>query len=207
MSNKSSNPNVRERILCCAERLFTEKGYSNTSIRDVCRSANANIALVNYYFNSKEELYKELIKAKTEPIIKKLKEINENKDISAKEKFFSLFKVYEEFYEKNQNLPPLIAREILTNTEISRWFHKNIVAKELKMIKNIFEEAQREGIITRKYDSLTLMNFCMGAMMFILAGSSTIHKFLGKEFVIKGSVKEKIENIKDLLMSGIKNRR
>ncbi len=204
MASKSENLNVRERILCYAEKLFTEKGYSNTSIRDVCRAANANIALVNYYFNSKEELYKELIKTKTEPMLKRLKEISENDLISSKDKFSALFDVYEEFYEKNQNLPPLIAREIVTNTEISRWFHKNIIAKELRLIKKIFEDAQREGIITDRYDPVTLMNFSMGAIMFILAGTNMVHKVLGKEFMVRGTIREKIENIRELLMNGIK---
>ncbi|MCX7943757.1 MAG: TetR family transcriptional regulator [Deltaproteobacteria bacterium] len=205
MRLKSTDKNVKQRILRCAELLFTEKGYSNTSVRDVCRYANANIALVNYYFNSKEELYKELIKSKTKPIIKKLKEVCDNKEIAPKEKFYLLFSIYEDFYRVNYHLPQLIAREIVTNTEISRWFHKNIIAKELKLVKKIFEVAQKNNVITNRYDAVTLMNFSMGAMMFILAGSTMTRKVLGREFVIKGNIKDKIEKIKDLLMNGIKN--
>ncbi|MCX7959878.1 MAG: TetR/AcrR family transcriptional regulator [Deltaproteobacteria bacterium] len=204
MKKMAENPNVRERILFCAEQLFTEKGYSNTSIRDVCNAANANIALVNYYFKSKEEMYKELIKTKTEPILRQLRKIIEDKNITSKEKFSSLFKIYEDFYEVNRNLPQIIAREIVTNTDISKWFHKNIIAKELKMIKRIFEDAQRDGVITDRYDPVTLMNFSMGAIMFILAGSDMVQKVLGSEFTVRGNIKEKIENLRDLLMNGIK---
>jgi len=194
---------AREKILICAEKLFIEKGYSNTSIRDVCKAAGVNIALINYYFTSKERLYKELIKGKISPIISRLKSLSEDKELSSKDRFFSLFNIYEEFYEQNSNLPQLLAREIVTNTDISRWFHRNIVAKELQYIKKIFIEAQRDGVITNKYDPVFIMSFCLGALMFILAGSSMVDRSIGEEFTIKGSTREKIEIIKELVLNGI----
>jgi AcrR family transcriptional regulator len=51
-------PQTRERILDSAERLFAERGFG-ASIRDITSAAGANIAAVNYYFRSKDELYRE----------------------------------------------------------------------------------------------------------------------------------------------------
>lgn len=48
---------VRERLLEKAEKLFAEKGYKGTNIREITREAECNIAAVNYYFGSKEKLY------------------------------------------------------------------------------------------------------------------------------------------------------
>lgn len=47
------------RILDVAERLFAEKGYDATSIRDITTEADCNIAAVNYHFGGKERLYLE----------------------------------------------------------------------------------------------------------------------------------------------------
>ncbi len=206
MSKEAETKTARERILQSAERLFIEKGYSNTSIRDVCKEANANIALINYYFNSKEDLYKELIKSKVDPIIKQIKTLSEDREIPSKEKFFRVFDIYAEFYEHNYNLPKLLAREIVTNSDISNWFHSNIVLKELRYIKKIFEDAQRDGVITDKYNSVLLMSFCLGAMMFILAGHTVTDRILKSEFSLKGTVKEQIEIIKDLILNGVMNK-
>lgn len=195
---------AKEKILRYAEILFIENGYSNTTMRDISRVAKVNVALINYYFSSKEELYKELISAKIKPKIEMLKKISESNNISPMDKFSKIFETYEVFYEKNKNLPPLIAREIVSNTDISKWFHKNIIAKELKLIKKVFEEAQKSGIITDKFDPITIMYFCMGSMIFLLAGTDIVHKTLGKEFTSRGSIKEKIESVKYLLINGIK---
>lgn len=48
---------TREQILDAAEELFSEKGFSNTSIRDITEKANCNIASVNYHFHGKKNLY------------------------------------------------------------------------------------------------------------------------------------------------------
>ncbi|HNX07877.1 MAG TPA: TetR/AcrR family transcriptional regulator, partial [Bacteroidales bacterium] len=40
--------------------LFLEKGFERTSIRDIAAKANINIALLNYHFKSKENLFDSL---------------------------------------------------------------------------------------------------------------------------------------------------
>jgi AcrR family transcriptional regulator len=54
--NKRSDE-TRERILAAASRLFADKGYRATTVAQICRMAQANIAAVNYHFGSKEALY------------------------------------------------------------------------------------------------------------------------------------------------------
>lgn len=46
----------KERILDTAERLFSERGYSATSLRSIITAANVNLASVHYHFHSKEAL-------------------------------------------------------------------------------------------------------------------------------------------------------
>lgn len=52
---------TRERLLQTAAKLFSERGYKETSVRDICADADANVAAVNYYFHDKWGLYKELL--------------------------------------------------------------------------------------------------------------------------------------------------
>jgi AcrR family transcriptional regulator len=48
---------VRNRLLDVAEKLFSERGFADTSVRDITAEANCNVAAVNYHFGSKEKLY------------------------------------------------------------------------------------------------------------------------------------------------------
>jgi len=49
---------ARERILLAALRLFADKGYASTSVRDIAQAADANIAAIGYYFGDKAGLYR-----------------------------------------------------------------------------------------------------------------------------------------------------
>lgn len=52
----------REQLLGAAGEIFADKGFSATTIRDICGRAGANIAAVNYYFRDKLGLYIEAVK-------------------------------------------------------------------------------------------------------------------------------------------------
>ena len=53
------------KILEVAELLFSEKGFDGTSIRDISKEAKINIAMISYYFGSKERLLEALILHRT----------------------------------------------------------------------------------------------------------------------------------------------
>ena len=63
MENDLNNKQLQ--ILQVAETLFAEKGFEGTSIRDISKEANINVAMVSYYFGSKEKLLEALILLKT----------------------------------------------------------------------------------------------------------------------------------------------
>lgn len=53
---------TRERILKAAERLFAERGYDGTSVRAIVARAHVNQAAINYHFEGKEGLYREVLR-------------------------------------------------------------------------------------------------------------------------------------------------
>jgi AcrR family transcriptional regulator len=59
---------TRERILACAERLFSERGFDVTSLRTITAEAAVNLAAVNYHFGSKDELVREVLRRRLEPL-------------------------------------------------------------------------------------------------------------------------------------------
>lgn len=56
------NPNcAKDRILLAAGRIFAEKGFRCSTVREICDAAEVNIASVNYYFGDKKKLYEETL--------------------------------------------------------------------------------------------------------------------------------------------------
>ncbi|SKB34313.1 transcriptional regulator, TetR family [Chryseobacterium balustinum] len=54
MGKKFSEKQIH--ILDIAEELIAKKGYEGTSVRDICTKANINVAMISYYFGSKEKM-------------------------------------------------------------------------------------------------------------------------------------------------------
>jgi AcrR family transcriptional regulator len=62
ISHENVGQQVRNRLLDAAERLFCEKGFEATNVRDLTAAAKCNIAAVNYHFGGKDKLYLEVFR-------------------------------------------------------------------------------------------------------------------------------------------------
>lgn len=51
----------RDRIADSAEKLFCTRGYYGASVRDITNDAGVNVGLVNYYFKTKEDLFRYVV--------------------------------------------------------------------------------------------------------------------------------------------------
>ncbi len=65
---ESKRVGTRERILGTAERLFAEYGYDGVSIRQIGAAADAQIALINYHFGTKDKLYRAVFENRINPV-------------------------------------------------------------------------------------------------------------------------------------------
>lgn len=54
---------TKEKIMEAARVLFADHGYEGTSVREIAKAAEVNVASVNYYFSSKENLFLEILRA------------------------------------------------------------------------------------------------------------------------------------------------
>jgi AcrR family transcriptional regulator len=63
-----ASANVRQRILDHAERLFAERGYHGTSLREVARACEVRQSHVQYHFGSKEALFRAVFERRVLPM-------------------------------------------------------------------------------------------------------------------------------------------
>ncbi len=57
MIPSSVGEETRQRLLESAAELFARKGFSDTTVRELAKSARCNVAAISYHFGSKEKLY------------------------------------------------------------------------------------------------------------------------------------------------------
>src|SRR6266496_3797905 len=81
-------------IMEMAEILFAEKGFNGTSVRDIAEKANVNLAMISYYFGSKDKLLEALFNYRGEYIKLKLESMIQDKSLSSLEKMNTLIDHY-----------------------------------------------------------------------------------------------------------------
>jgi len=57
-----STDRTRSKLLEAAGEVFSERGYYDATVRDICARAGANVAAVNYHFGDKLGLYTEVLR-------------------------------------------------------------------------------------------------------------------------------------------------
>lgn len=75
MTNPNPSPNqlpVQQRLLDAARQCFLADEYHQVSTRTIAEQADANVAMIRYYFGNKEGLYEEMIRTTLEPLLEVL---------------------------------------------------------------------------------------------------------------------------------------
>ena len=107
---------TEDKILIAASKVFTEKGFSGTRTRDIAEEAGINLALLNYYFRTKEKLFEQVMKVKIVLLFGQIIPIVTNEKTSLDEKIDLASVKYFDILSKNPNLPIFVLSEIQKKT-------------------------------------------------------------------------------------------
>lgn len=111
-----SNISAEEKIKTAAIKVFLEKGFDATTIRDIAKEADLNCALMNYYFRSKEKLFRSILEEMTQLFFKGIIEIF-NQPISLRNKLNKLIDHDFEMFKNNPKLANFVLNELQRNPE------------------------------------------------------------------------------------------
>ncbi len=113
----SAKEEKKNNIIENALKLFSTKGFYNTTIPDIAKAMSMSVGNMYNYFKSKEELAKYAIKYSTNILAVELREINQM-DISSKEKVFVFTRKYLENVKKSPEVIEYFLRVYLSNREV-----------------------------------------------------------------------------------------
>ena len=132
---------TEEKILEAASEVFTEKWFAGTRTRDIAEKAGINLALLNYYFRSKEKLFEQVMKIKVVLLFGKIFPILSNEKTSLEEKIELASEKYFEILSRNPNLPLFVISEIQKkNSNISKIIPINKIFENSIIINQIKEK-------------------------------------------------------------------
>ena len=136
-------------ILEVAEKLFSEKGFEGTSIRDISKEAKINIAMVSYYFGSKERLLESLILYKTSDL-KVLLENLSAENLEPLDKVNKLIEIYIHRINCNRGIYRVLHFELTSKKrEQSLEAFTELKKGNLKLLETIIQEGQSKGVFRK----------------------------------------------------------
>jgi len=128
-------------ILAVAARLFAERGYSNVSIRDVCKEAKTSAPMIYYYFKDKKGLFKAAVSEKLslQQFISRLRETSSTNDLA--KAMGSFVKIYLTAFPEAVFDPGLYLRETAKLDNNSA----EVVSRQLDEVQTIATALVRKG--------------------------------------------------------------
>lgn len=170
----------REQIMVTALNLFAEKGFEGTSIRDIAEKASVNVAMVNYYFGSKEKLFEKIVEHKSATTRGVLDEITNNKKLSVIEKIEAIIDSYIERLFTHRIFHRLIQQELILNQRESLQSSiVNSLYPNSLIIINLIETGIKKGDFKKVDPQLTIATI-IGTINQVLLSKKFCNKLMGK---------------------------
>jgi len=150
----------KEVILTVAEKLFSEQDFDAVSVRDIAKEANVNVAMISYYFGSKEKLFEALIVGRIGAAINVLKGMI-NPEMRGYEKMEQVIDYYIDKLINNRKIHRMINRELSSN---NRPHLRDLIMGSMRANREFIKGFMEEGIRNKEFKpdmdiDMTIMNF------------------------------------------------
>lgn len=116
---------TEQKIIAAAREVFMRNGFSATRTREIAQKAGTNLALVNYYFKSKENLFHVIVEETITCFIGELIPVFTNSEMSLEEKTEIIVSRYTELMMNNPDLPFFVINEMRNHNQILKKIIQN----------------------------------------------------------------------------------
>lgn len=171
----------KDHILDVAEKVFSELGYDGASTRLISGEANVNMAMLNYYFGSKEGLFIAIFERKINSFKTLLQNITENENLSSWDKLGLYIDKYIDRVVANSCFHKLVNREISLSkhSEINDTI-TNILMTNILEFKKVIQEGINNGSFFEGADIELCVATIFGTKNFIINTPQVASRLLEK---------------------------
>lgn len=190
-----------------AEALFAEKGFNGTSVREIADKAGINLAMVSYYFGSKEKLLEAIFDYRGEIATIKLSSIIEKPGLNAMQKVFLLIDNYIEKIMLQQNFHKILVREqVMNTTGVTAQLIYRMKKNNLNLVNKLILEGQKKGEFRKKVDVPLMMTIMVGTANQLITTKHYYKQLCGQQHLTDNAFNKLIQkklndNIKSIIQS------
>ncbi len=158
------NDSTEERIKNAARLVFHKKGFASARTRDIADEAGINLALLNYYFRSKQKLFNIVMQETFLNFFASLSKVFNDPNSTFEEKIEKLSSEYIDLLFQEPEIPLFIMSELRNNPEE---LLKNIEIKHV-LLNSVFFKQFNEEIILGKIKEQHFLHFIMNFIGFLV---------------------------------------
>lgn len=152
-------------IMEAAEKLFADKGFEGTSVRDIAEGAGVNLAMISYYFGSKEKLMEAMFDHRASSSMLQLEEMVNDKTMAPLQKVEKLIDRYIDRLFTHQCFHRIMVREqMVSNNGLIAERIYEIKRRNQALIKELIAQGQRTGEFRKNIDVPLLMITLVGTI-------------------------------------------
>lgn len=132
------------RIKEAARKLFTQKGFAATRTRDIAQEAGINLALLNYYFRSKQKLFDLVMMENFRKFLAGMTINFQDKTLTMQKRVEKIVTAYVDFLTEFPDLPLFILNEIRGNpSRLAMQIDEEIGPRRSAFFKELMESKKQ----------------------------------------------------------------
>lgn len=150
--------NVELDIINAARQVFQEKGYKEATMRDIAAQANINMAMLHYYYRSKDNLFYLIFDESLKMLYENIAANISSPNIDIFDKIRLITREYISFFNSQPSLPHFIIGEVIRNPEeIGKRLREKINAAAIFTVFADQLQAECENGTIKQISALTLV--------------------------------------------------
>ncbi|MCK4353275.1 TetR/AcrR family transcriptional regulator [candidate division WOR-3 bacterium] len=146
--------NRKESIIEIARDLFARFGFKKTTVDEIARALHMGKSTIYYYFKTKENIFKAVIKRESRFLAQKIKEAI-NKETSPEKKLRAFILTRMRCLGQLANFYSALKDEYLEHYSFIEKARKKDLEGEIEIIKSLLKEGVKSGVFTVKNPNLT----------------------------------------------------
>jgi AcrR family transcriptional regulator len=194
----------RSAILNAARKLFFEKGFRYVTVENIARKAELSKGSIYLYFNSKEEIYTQILLNDIDKFNKKSSLIFQNGK-SAAELVMDFAFIYVDFFLNDRELFRIMMTFMLHTEDmnLAETVNQHIIEVTNNTVK-IIETILQQGIEKGEFPSDINLRLSRNAMWGLLNGIISLHLFTGKEAHKEERIRSAVKASLDIFINGLR---
>jgi len=159
----------KDHILDVAEKVFSELGFDGASTRTISGEAGVNMAMLNYYFGSKEGLFLAVFERKLSSFQSMLQDIGNAEGMNALDKLEKCIDSYADKIIVNNCFQKLITREVSMGKQWALTGKlTDMLMINVREVKKILDEGVNTGIFHKDSDVELVIATIFGTKNYIV---------------------------------------